>query len=231
VILSGQQPNYLPWIGLFHKIAQSDRFAIVDHVQYVRRSVINRNKILGVDGQPLLLTVPIVARGRRLERIAEVEVNNRERWWEKHLKSFRFCYRKAPFWTVHGPFFEDLYSRKWERLADLNVEILNYLLRAFAIRTEVVRTSEHPELEGSKTGLLVSMLREFGCDTYLSGTGAKKYVDEAVFEEAGLSHAFQRFTHPVYRQGGRHPFVSHLSAVDILLWCGPEAGGLVKGER
>jgi len=229
VILSGQQPNYIPWVGLFHKIARSDKFAIVDHVQYVKRSVINRNRILGVDGQPLMLTVPVVTHGRRFQRIADVEIDHHEPWRRKHWKSLEFCYRKAPFWNVHYPFFEDLYGKKYRRLADMNVAIIEHLLRAMAIRTEVVRTSVH-EFAGKKTDLLVELCRTFGCDTYLSGAGARKYVDEAIFDEAGLTHVFQKFVHPVYAQGGRRGFVPQLSAVDLLFWTGPEAGRIVKGS-
>ena len=38
------QPNYLPWLGLFSKIAHSDCFVIVGDVLYTN-GVINRNKI------------------------------------------------------------------------------------------------------------------------------------------------------------------------------------------
>jgi WbqC-like protein family len=229
MILSGQQPNYLPWIGLFAKIAQSDRFAIVDHVQYIRRSVITRNKILGVDGEPIQLTVPVLTHGRGDQRIVEVEIDEHEPWRRKHFKSLRFCYRGAPFWSEHAPFFEDIYGRRWDRLADLNAAILEYHLGAFGLDVACRRTSEL-DIVGAKTEMLVSMCRAFDCGTYLSGAGAKKYVDESVFVEAGLSHRFQEFTHPTYAQGKRPEFVSHLSAIDLLFWCGPEAGRIIRGE-
>ena len=45
MILSGHQPSYIPWLGLFHKIAISDIFCFMDSVQYEKNSFINRNKI------------------------------------------------------------------------------------------------------------------------------------------------------------------------------------------
>jgi hypothetical protein len=229
MILSGQQPNYLPWIGLFAKIAASDRFAIVDHVQYIRRSVITRNRILGVDGRPVELRVPVITAGRPRQRIADVEIDDHEPWRRKHWKSLRFCYRGAPHFAEHAPFFEELYARRHERLADLNVAILRYLLGAFGIDTPAERTSER-EVKGRKTHLLVGLCRAFGCDTYLSGAGARKYVDEEVLRAAGVAHRFQAFTHPVYGQRPGRPFVSHLSAVDLLFWQGPAAGAILRGE-
>ena len=39
------QLNYLPWIGLFSRIAHSDCLVMAGDVQYTTISVINRNKI------------------------------------------------------------------------------------------------------------------------------------------------------------------------------------------
>lgn len=45
MILTAHQPVYLPWLGLFHKIALSDVYCFFDDVQYLRRDWNNRNKI------------------------------------------------------------------------------------------------------------------------------------------------------------------------------------------
>jgi len=36
MIVSIHQPNYLPWMGLMHKILESDIFIVLDDVQFVR---------------------------------------------------------------------------------------------------------------------------------------------------------------------------------------------------
>ena len=48
MIISIHQPNYLPWIGYFNKIARSDIFVIFDDVQFPigkKGFFGNRNKI------------------------------------------------------------------------------------------------------------------------------------------------------------------------------------------
>jgi hypothetical protein len=36
-IVTGHQPVYLPWLGLFHKISLADVFVLMDDVQYLVR--------------------------------------------------------------------------------------------------------------------------------------------------------------------------------------------------
>ena len=45
MILTAHQPVYLPWLGLFHKIALSDTFVYFDQVQYLPKDWMNRNRI------------------------------------------------------------------------------------------------------------------------------------------------------------------------------------------
>ena len=45
MIVSIHQPNYLPYIGFFHKVMCSDVFVIYDTAQFVKDRFDNRNKI------------------------------------------------------------------------------------------------------------------------------------------------------------------------------------------
>ena len=58
MILTAHQPVYLPWLGLFHKIALADQFCIFDIAQYQRKDFNNRNKIKTHTG-PIWLSVPV----------------------------------------------------------------------------------------------------------------------------------------------------------------------------
>ena len=56
--VSGHQPAYLPWLGLFHKLYLSDVFVYMDTVQFLQGDWNNRNMIK-TSQKPLMLTVPI----------------------------------------------------------------------------------------------------------------------------------------------------------------------------
>ena len=85
MILTAHQPVYLPWLGLFHKIALSEKFVYFNEVQYLPKDWMNRNKIKTSSG-PLWLTVPVKSSGRLDSIITDIEIIN-DGWQKKHLRS------------------------------------------------------------------------------------------------------------------------------------------------
>lgn len=232
MILVGHQPEYLPYIGFFAKAARADKFIFVDHIQFLKKSFQNRNKVRVAPGSEgwAWLTVPIITASKRFQKINEVEIDNSTRWNEKHWKTILLNYKNTPFFSVYKDFFEDLYAKKWIRLVDLNEEIIRFLFKAFGINIPVFSSSEY-NFKGAKTDLLIEMCQELKAGTYLSGIGAKAagYVEEDKFKARGLNHIFSDFKHPVYGQAFK-PFISGLSALDLLFNCGEDSKGIIKNS-
>ena len=68
------QPNFMPWLGIFHKAAMADTFVVLDHVQAMGGSSwMTRNRIL-VRGEPRWLTMPVERSGTGLPAVNEVRV-------------------------------------------------------------------------------------------------------------------------------------------------------------
>ena len=92
-IITGHQPVYLPWLGLFHKIALADTFVFMDDVQYLSQDWNNRNFIKGSQGK-VRLTVPV-----RLKASSAVPPNHigMGRWTGRGLipASVILCHRPS----------------------------------------------------------------------------------------------------------------------------------------
>jgi hypothetical protein len=218
VKLAGHQPAYLPYLGIFYKMALCDKFMFVDHVQFEKKLFQNRNYVRSRTDR-VLLTVPVLTKGRFYQRTDEVLIDNSLPWARKHWRTILLNYHSALYFEDHRAFFEETYSRPWQRLVDLNVAITQYLMKCFGIEKEVLSSSQC-DVTGEKTAMLIDMCRKSGCDTYVSGWGAKAYVDEDEFRRQGLHHCFVRLAHPVYTQQGE-PFIPNLAAIDLLFNCGP----------
>ena len=230
MIVAIHQPHFLPWLGYLHRMARADVFVLLDHVQFERRNYQNRTMIR-IDGEARWFTVPVVQRSQK-ERIVEKLVNceaGARGWGPGHLRTLKHAYREAPFLGHYAPQLRPLFETEWERLVDLNQAALDFLRRAFAIDTPLLKSSELA-VEGARGDLILDICRAVGADTLLAGLGGSRgYLDAAAFARAGVRIDFQQFRHPEYRQCGPQPFMPGLSAVDALFNCGPASCELLRG--
>ena len=220
MILTAHQPLYLPWLGLFHKVAMSDSFCLFDATQYDDNDFQNRNRIKGPNGV-MWLTVPVKAKEHHRLQITEIEVAEENVWRRKHWKSLLWAYGKAPYFSRYADFFEETYRRSWRFLVDLDIHLLAYLFGVLGLPKEFKRTSQL-ECGGEKSEAVLSMCRVLGASSYVFGSQGKNYADRASFEAAGVGVAFQAYQHPSYPQQFG-PFVPNLSVVDLLFNCGPNS--------
>lgn len=232
MILSVHQPQYLPWIGYFHKILKSDIFVFLDCVQYKAREFQNRNRIRTDKGW-IWLTVPVITKGKREQKISEVLIDNTYPWQRKHNQSLKVYYGKAEFFEKYYPFFLETYKRNWQRLIDLNVHIIMYLLKELSITTPIYFESE---IGTNHTGTerIIQICKKLKADTYLSGTGGKDYLNEARFKEERINLIYQDFKHPIYPQQfmkNSQDFIPNLSIIDLLFNVGPESKNLISGGK
>lgn len=229
MVLCGHQPNYIPWLGYFHKISKADTFVLVDSVQYNRRLYNNRNLIKNASGTQWL-TVPVLSKGNYKSQIAQIEINNSVHWKRKHWNAIYLNYKKAPFFDKYADFFNETYKKDWVKLVELDEYIIKYLLSAFKIEVKMMRSSQ-TGATGKATELIIDMCRRAHAAKYISGQQSRDYMDLKKMAAEGLEHEFDEFVHPVYpQQFGR--FISNLSSVDLLFNCGEKSRDILfEGSR
>lgn len=225
MIVSIHQPQYIPWLGYFDKIDKSDVFVFLDNVQYKKREYQNRNRICTKNGWKWL-TVPVITKGRYYQKIIEVEIDNSQKWQRKHLRDIKIHYSKASYFKEHIWFFESVYMQKWERLVDINKQIINYLLGYLGISTPIYYESEMGT-ESHSTDRIVEICQKLRADTYLSGNGGREYLDEAKFLKAGIKLVYQDFKHPIYQQL-HNPFIPFMSIIDLMFNHGKESLSILR---
>jgi hypothetical protein len=225
-ILAAHQPQYLPWLGYFDKMDQADVFVLLDNVQFKKNEWQNRNRIRTADGWQWL-TVPVLHRFP--QTIAEVEIDNRTAWTRKHRQTLKQNYGRAEHLDMLLPEIEELLEDPGGHLSPLNLALIELMVNALGITTSTVLGSdlvvrEDPNLR------LIDLCLELDADTYLSGSGAHDYLDEAAFEAAGIEVRLQAFEHPVYEQR-YEPFEPFLSTVDLIMNCGRESLSIIRSGR
>ncbi|MFD7056816.1 WbqC family protein [Streptomyces mirabilis] len=222
------QPEHLPWLGLLAKVAASELWIVLDSVPYRKNYFQNRNRVL-LDDRSTWLTVPVTAPfGTRIRdaRICEVP-------------SWRRRYRGRLIQAVSGTSCAnrvgDLLSvidsaPLGGLLADLNLDLADWVLSQFDVKVPTVRSSEL-DATGTKSELILNLCRAAGADEYLAGPSGRDYLNLDAFAEHGITVRFFDFDHPKYAQGC-DPFVPRLSAVDAWSRVAPaDLPSLLSGYR
>jgi hypothetical protein len=221
MILSAYQPYFAPYAGFFHKAHLSDVFVLLDEVQFPRGTTwISRNRFKSHQGT-LWITIPVWKKGLGLQNINRVRICHEGRWRKKHLESLKAAYDRAPYFPEHLHFVEEMFSGKFERLAELNLEILAYLMKALSVDTRFVRLSEIPA-PSTGTLRLIEVCRAMGATRFLAQSAAAKYLDKKLFMDAGIDLSFFNPPSPIYPQLWGD-FLPNLSVFDLLFNCGPKA--------
>ncbi len=222
------QPQYLPWLGHFAKLAAADCWIFLDTVQYEKNGWQNRNRIKTPRGAQWL-TVPVRARLGTL--IRDVEIDAGQPWQRKHLEALRVNYARAPHFARYFGDLERLLRRPWRLLADLNVEVTRFLAGALGLSRRMVRASELPAASADPTGRLLDLCRAVGADSYLAGQDGARYMDLEQCRGSRVAVWGQEYQHPTYTQldGDFLPF---LSVVDLLLTHGESSLEILRqGDR
>ena len=117
MIIAVHQPQYMPWLGYFDKIAAADHFVLLDTVQFKKNEWQNRNQIKTAQGKQWF-TVPVTYHFP--EKIYQVNINNAVGWQVNQQKSLQANYAKAPFFNNRLGFLERVFSDSWQTIAELN---------------------------------------------------------------------------------------------------------------
>ena len=210
------QPGYLPWLGFFDLIIKSDKFIILDDVQYTIRDWRARNRIKTPQGT-MWLTVPVQAANAGDKLITDIIIDNGQLWQTHHLKSIRSFYKGAPFYAEIADLIQDIYSRQYRYLIDADMAFIHRTCDYMNIKTPVMFSSDLGST-GSKDEKLLSLCKTAGATEYISGNAAKSYLRESIFLDECINVRWHDYHHPFYNQlwTKEHGFISHLSVVDLL---------------
>lgn len=226
MILSIHQPRYWPWLGLLDKVSKSDIFVILDNVEYNSDSFQSRCQIRNKEGWNWM-TVPVYKKGRSGQLINEVEIVNNNKWEKKHWMMIKSNYSKANHFEDYSYEVKKIYNKNWKRLSNLNICTMKTLFKLFNINTKILFAS-NLEVSGDKSNLLANICYKLNANIYLSGDGAKNYLNEKIFSNKNIKVKWQNFKHPNYEQRWKG-FEEGMFGLDILFNHGNNSKELLLG--
>jgi hypothetical protein len=229
------QPCYFPWGGVFEQILNADIYVHYDDVQFPRgRSFTSRVQVKtgngtveGKDGV-VWMTVPVQRDG--IHDINRTRIDYTRPWQHKHSQLLRQSMAKAPFAKEALAIFEATTSQTWGSIAALNIAGIEAVTDYFGFTTTFYRSSQL-DIKATSTKRLVDICKHFDADMYITGMGAKNYIDHDQFEQANIRPEYMEYKKHHYPQL-HGDFTPYVTILDLIANCG-KAGAryLTSGTR
>lgn len=172
--LAVMQPTFLPWVGYFDLIDQSDFFVFYNDVQFVKQSWQTRNRLNGANGV-FYVNCPV----KKCElgtNINKVELDNTKLWKEKIIKTLFFNYRKSQFFDQVHPWMIEYFQKDYYSLQDQSITFISALVNEIGITTTLIRSSDLNLATNDRVQKLIDICVLHKATTYISTPGAFEYL-------------------------------------------------------
>lgn len=217
------QPNFLPRLKVFIKIAISDSWVIYDDVQYVRREWQNRVYLRDAEHRSILFTAP-VKKADFHEKINKIQLENVLLLNEHLVKHFQCNYSKAPYYNWVEAYLDSV-KQETRNVCDLstyNVICTNIAFRLLDIKLEEIYSSQIYLTTTDRNGKLIELCRKNGSTYYICGSGGKTYINETVFRQAGVNIIYYDYSQISYIDSCSLDYYRNNSFLDFVAYNGPE---------
>jgi len=212
------QSMLFPWVGLLEQVRLADIFVHYNDVQFSKGSFVNRVQLKSPGG-PKWLTIP--TQNLHLgQKIADVQASAKLDWRTAHRGLVADCLGEAPHASDATMLLESVYSRAHSSVGDIARESLMALVRYFELDNgRQFMDSAELGIAGSNDERVLHIVKSLGGTEYITGHGASRYLDHAMFETNGVQVRYMRYRMKPYPQlhGAFTPFVS---ALDLVANCG-----------
>ncbi len=221
------QPDFVPYLGFFHRLLSTDHFIYLDDVQFIRRGWQHRDQVKTKGGATWLTLT--LQKGDYHQQIKDVLLSSDGKWIDGNINLIQQSYSKAPYFELVFPRVEAIYRGGHTRMIDFNLAFLNLAMDILGINVRTSFASNYG-LTSASSQRLLDLVLAVGGDNYLTGTGSRDYLDEALFKRGGVRVTWQEFKHPVYPQL-HGSFMPMLSCLDLFFNCGEHSAQILRGGR
>jgi len=195
---------YFPPVQYFTRIIRSNKVQIEVNETYHKQTYRNRCIIYSASG-PLALTVPVERGSFHKTPLKELLIDNSRNWQQSHLRALNTAYKSAAFYEFYIDELEKFFKRRFNKLLDLNNDILESLLDILGIDAKINLTEE--------------FIKEYSnAEDHRYNIKPKNQTE------------FPDFNPPEYFQvfNSAHGFKRDLSILDLIFNMGPEAYDYLK---
>ncbi len=218
------QPMLFPWVGMLEQVRLADAYVHYSDVQFSKGSFVNRVQVKTAQGIKWM-TVPVAI--RLGQRIDETRIDASRDWKRSHLSMLADAYGTCPHFEDMMTLVRSVYDTEHAHIGSLSEASLMAVCGYFGL--DRGRTFVHSDalgVDGASSRRVLDIVLAVGGYRYITGHGARNYLDHSLFEEDGVRVEYMDYQRLPYAQ--QHgPFTPYVSVLDLIANCGSEGGRLI----
>ncbi len=217
------QPYFFPYLGYFSLIKQTERFILIDSVQFIKQGWIERNRIMQSDEEWQYIKVPLVKHNRET-KIEGIRINNSEDWRGRIFRQLEHYKRKAQFYNETLNVLDEALSINTDSIVKLNKHCLQTVCKYIDIETYLEIFTEMKiviETANDSDEWALNICKALGDVTeYWNPEGGFTFYDKSKYINNGIDIKFLKINFEEYPQK-REIFEPGLSIIDVMMFNSP----------
>lgn len=215
------QPYFLPYIGYWQLLNAVDTFVVYDNIKYVKRSWINRNRML-LNGRESLFSLPLKADSDYRDIVERELSESFEKDRLKTIRKIEESYKKAPYFSDAFPVIVNCFSYPDKNLFSFIYHSIIQIKAYLGISTQIV-VSSTIDMDHSlrSQDRVIATCKKLAARRYINAIGGKELYDKKVFAEHEIELSFIQSKPIDYKQYD-NSFVPWLSIMDVMMFNSPE---------
>lgn len=208
------QPMYLPWAGFLAQLSLADVLIWLDDAQFSKGSFTNRVQLRNGDAQSWL-TIALDGKG------TQTEIRNlvaaQPDWVARHTGSLRNALGKCPHYTDALACLTAASDQP--TLCDALIHSTQQLATAAGITLPTPLRSSEMGIDGQGWTRVLALTQAAQGTRYITGHGARNYLDHTAFEEAGIAVEYMDYAVRPWDQGAT--FTPYVTGLDLVARVAP----------
>lgn len=215
------QPYFFPYLGYISLIKHTNRFILLDSVQFINRGWIERNRIIKQQEGWLYIQVPLIKINGSRSLIKDCLIDNSKPWKEKIIAQLEIYKKVAPYYQPTIEFIKQVFSKDFQCITSLNKHILSELChyldmpREISVFTEMDLKIDQPvEADDWCLNICKSLGKKI---TYVNPIGGLSFYNREKYLKSDVGIFFHSINLKEYKQDHRN-FEPGLSILDALMF-------------
>ena len=226
------QPTFIPWLGYFDLIDQSETTVFLDDVKFSKQSWQQRNNLKTPLGLKFF-TVPVTFDKQKSKTINKILISNSSNLLRKFENFLISNYKKSKFFDNYFDNVIKIFSQniKNGKLIDLNLNFIIWFMKILKIKKKIFLSSEL-NCKKNKSDKIIEICKQLKYNNYLSTSGSLDYLREdlGLFKRNKINVYIHNYKHPIYSQNF-NKFFEYASILDLIFNEGEASYKIIKSGR